>query len=48
MFKPPYLFKCDNTAADRPVGYYMLFILIDGDRPGIWVPSVAKMIKLQS
>ncbi len=29
-----------------PPGYYMLFILKDGDRPGIYYPSQAKMVQL--
>jgi hypothetical protein len=31
-----------------PPGYYMLFILKDGDRAGIRYPSVAKIIKLSA
>ncbi|MCH7527696.1 MAG: DUF1929 domain-containing protein, partial [Planctomycetes bacterium] len=34
-----------NTA---PPGYYMLFILKEGDRAGIDYPSVAKIIRLKS
>ena len=30
-----------------PPGYYMLFILKDGDRPGIEYPSLAKIVQLK-